>query len=211
VVASLELWSRAALQPLAATIALTGLTLVAHGFERRERRLGYLGVALLEAGYMVQLMWFDVGQPQAFAVPAGLYLLAVGYFEWRRGAAGRIKPALEIAGLALLLGISLVQAVGFLGAGYERYVYDTFLFLECLALLGLGAVLRWLRTFTAGAVGLIVSVVLLLADPVGAMDGVYRLMAAGLALIAIVAFLQWRRQQIPDWIEHGRVQLEAWD
>ena len=87
----------------------------------------------------------EVGQPQAFAIPVGAYLLTIAYLEWRRGAARPVKRLLEGAGLIVLLGVSLLQAVGFAGAGYDRYVYDTLLLLESAGLLGLGAVLRWRR------------------------------------------------------------------
>jgi len=207
----LALQSRDALQPLAVTIAVAGLSLVAHGFDRRERLLGYVGVALLEAGYMLQLILFDVGQPQAFVLPAGLYLLAIAYLEWRRGTGAGIKGALETGGLALLLGISLVQAVGFLGAGFDRYVYDTFLLVESVSLFGLGALLRWRKTFFGGGLTLVADVLILLADPLRAMNTWYLVAIIGLGMIGVVVFVEQRRQQIPVWLDEWRQRLETWD
>ncbi|MBI4491537.1 MAG: hypothetical protein HY690_01945 [Chloroflexi bacterium] len=205
------LLSRAALQPLAITAAVSGLTLVAHGFDRRERRLGYLGVGLLELGYMIQLALFEVGQPQAFVLPAGLYLLAVAYLEWRRGTGAGVKPALESGALALLLGVSLLQAVGFLGASHGRYVYDTFLFFESLALFSLGAVLHWKRPFFGGLLALVVDVGILLSDPIRATNTWYLLAIAGSAMIGLVLFVERKRTQIPLWIDDWRQRLETWD
>jgi hypothetical protein len=204
------LLSRAALQPLAATAAVSGLTLVAHGFDRRERLLGYAGVALLEAGYMLQLVLFDVGQPQAFAVPAGLYLLAIAYLEWRRGTGAGIKDVLEVGGLTLLLGVSLLQATGFLGAGAGRHVYDVFLFFESLALFGLGAALRWRKTFFGGGLAVVAGVFILLADPLRAMNTWYLVAIAGMAMIGLVILVEQRRQQIPLWLDEWRQRLETW-
>ncbi|MBI4497027.1 MAG: hypothetical protein HY689_03890 [Chloroflexi bacterium] len=205
----LALLSHAALQPLAVTTAVTGLTLVAHGFNRRDRFLAYLGVALLELGYMIQLVLFEVGQPQAFVLPAGIYLLAVAYLEWRRGTGS--KRVLELAGLTLLLGTSVVQALGFLGAGFDRYAYDGFLLFESLALFGLGAALRWKRTFFGGSLALVVDVLILLSDPVRAMNRWYLMAIVGFTMIGLVIFLEQRRQQIPVWLDAWRQRLEVWD
>lgn len=201
----------AALGSLAATAAVTGLSLVAHGFNQRRRILGYLGIALLEEGYMHQLTLTDVGQPQAFVLPAGLYLLAIAYLEWRRGSGSGIKPKLEASALSLLLGTSLLQAVGFLGDGLDRYVYDTFLLLESVALLGLGSVLRWKRTFFAGGFCLVVDVCILLADPLRAVNTWYLVAMLGLAMIGTVVFIEQRRQQIPVWADEWRQRLETWE
>ena len=198
------------LQPLAVATAVYGLLLVAYGFDSWKRIPVYAGVALLVSAYMLQILVFDVGQPQAFVLPAGIYLLAIGYFEWRRGTV-RVKGLLESSALVLLLGISLLQAVGFLGAGLPRYTYDTLLFIEALALLGAGVALRWKKTFFASALAVVADVLILLADPVRAMNTWYLVAVTGLAMIGLVVFAEQRRQQIPTWIEEWRRRLETWD
>ncbi|MBA2448062.1 MAG: hypothetical protein H0V51_08555 [Chloroflexi bacterium] len=207
----LILASRATLQPLAITAALTGLTLLTHGFGRRDRVLAYLGVALIGVSYAQQLVLSGVEQLQAFALPAGAYLLTLAYLEWRRGTGGRVKATLEIGGLTLLLGTSLLQAVGFLGAGFDRYAYDTFLLLESVALLGLGAVLRWRRTFFGASLALVADVLILLSDPLRAVNTWYLVAIIGLAMIGVVVFVEQRRQQIPLWLDAWRQRLESWD
>jgi hypothetical protein len=203
--------NRMTLPALAATVAPTGLALIAHGFDRRERRLSYLGVGLLEVSYMLQLLFFEVGQPQAFVLPAGLYLLAIAYLEWRRGTGAGVKPTLEAGALALLLGSSLLQAVGFLGAGYDRYTYDTFLLVESVVLFGFGAVLHWRRSFLAGALAIVLDVLILLADPLRAMNTWYLAGVIGLLMIGLVIFVERQRQRIPFWVETWRLRLESWD
>ena len=206
----LDLRTSPTLRLLSEVVALVGLSLVAHGFSWRERRLGYLGVALLEASYMLQLVLADIGQPQLFVLPAGIYLLAIAYLEWRRGTGAGIKAAIESGALAIMLGTSVLQAIGFLGAGYDRYVYDTSLLVESLIFLGLGAALRWKRTFFAAALAIVVDVAILLADPIRATNTWYLLGTVGTLLIAFVVFLERRRQQIPLWIEDWRKRLEDW-
>ncbi len=196
---------------LALTIALAGLTTIAHAYWQRDRRLVYAGVGLLEVGLFLELLFFEVGQPQAFALPAGGYLLMIAYFEWRRGSARTVKRLLELAALVLLLGVSLIQAFGFWGAGYDRYVYDTFLLFECAGTLALGAVLRWRYTFFAGAVTLVADVLILLADPLKALNTWYLVALIGLILIGAVIWIERQRQQIPLWLETWRGRLENWD
>ena len=111
----------------------------------------------------------------------------------------------------MLLGTSLVQAVGFLGAGFDRYVYDTFLLIESVGLFGLGALLRWRKTFFGGGLALVADVLILLADPVRAMSTWYLVAIIGLGMIGVVVFVEQRRQQIPLWLDEWRQRLETWD
>jgi hypothetical protein len=203
--------TRSSMSALVVVCAMSGLTLVAHGFNRWERRLGYAGVALVEGACMLQLMLFDVGQPQAFVLPAGLYLLAIAYLEWRRGTGAHIKPALEAAALALLLGASLLQALGSVGAGIDRHLYVMLLLLEGLALLGAGAALRWKRPFFAGEGAIVIAVIIASSDPLRDIGTVYAVGVIGLLMVVAVVFLEQRRQQIPLWLNAWRLRLEQWE
>jgi hypothetical protein len=202
---------RADLQSLALTVALSGLTAIGHAYWRRDRHLVYGGVAMLEIGLFMELLFFRVGQPQAFARPGGAYQLMIAYWAWRRGSAKTVKRLLEAAALVLLLGVSLLQALGFMSDGYDRYVYSTFLLVESAGLLALGAVLRWRYTFFLGAVALVADVLILLRDPLQALNTWYLVALIGLALIGVVIWIERQRQQIPLWVEAWRARLEQWD
>ena len=198
------------LHSLSLVVALTGLALIAHGLIRHDRRLSYGGVALLLAGYMLQLIHFGVGQPQAFVLPTGVYLLAVAFLEWRRGTAAGIKGLLELAAVALLLGTTFLQATGMLADGLNHMAYDLFLLGEGLVVVAAGAMLRWRMPFFGGGTAVVAAVVLLLADPLRAAASWYLLFLLGAALIGLVVFLEQKRQQIPLWIDDVRLRLEAW-
>lgn len=205
------LLNREALQALALTLAIVGLTAIGHAFARRERLLAYLGIGLLDLGLLLELLAYEVGQPQAFALPVGGYLLIVAYLEWRRGTTRTVKRLLESGALIVLLGVSLLQAIGFMGAGYDRYAYATLLLLEAAGLLGLGAMLRWRYTFFAGALALIVDVGILLVDPLRALNTWYLVALIGLVLIGAVIWIERQRQKIPFWLDNLRARLETWD
>ncbi|MFN8515633.1 MAG: hypothetical protein U0841_24240 [Chloroflexia bacterium] len=199
-------------QSFAFTLAISGLTLVAHGFDRRERLLGYIGVAFLEAGYMVHLFVREIGQPQAFALPAGLFLLGIAYLEWRRGTGAGIKATLELAAVSLLVSVTTIQALGYLPAGIaDRHLYGSFMLVETALLFTLGAALQWRRTFFGGGLGIVLAVALLLRDPIKSLNNWYLAALIGFIMIALVIFIEQRRQQIPIWLGEWRARLEAWD
>jgi hypothetical protein len=204
------LLSDLALQPLAVTLALAGLTLVAHGLDRRERVLGYAGIACVLVAYMLQLTLFGVGQPQAFVVPVGIYLLLLAYVEGRLGSDAHLRISLELSALGIMLGASLAQALGNGDNNVAPLAYQVFLFFESLAVFGLGAVLHWKRSLFAGSAALVVDVGIVLANPLSALNTWYLMGIVGLLMIGLVIFLEEERRKIPLWIDQYRHRLETW-
>lgn len=80
-----------------------------------------------------------------------------------------------------------------------------------VALLGLGAILRWRRTFFGSGLALVADVLILLSDPLRAVNTWYLVAIIGLAMIGVVVFVEQRRQQIPFWLDEWRQRLERWD
>jgi preprotein translocase subunit SecY len=105
-------------------------------------------------------------------------------------AADRRERRLGYQGVALLL-------LGYLFQG--------------VALLGLGAVLHWRRSFLAGALAVVADVAILLADPLRSINTWYLVAISGLAMIALVVFVERQRQRIPVWLGAWRQRLETWD
>ncbi|MFN8634099.1 MAG: hypothetical protein U0893_09605 [Chloroflexota bacterium] len=188
-----------------------GLSLFAHASFDRLRLLLYVGMLVVAAGYVLALLFWHVGQAQAFILPPGLTMLTIAYLEWRRHQGLLLKHLAEDAALALLLGGSLIQALGFLGGGFDRYTYDALLLLESSVVFGLGALLHWRRPFFAGALVLVADVGILLADPIRALNTWYLVAAIGLVMILGVILVEQRRQQIPLWLDEWRAWLERWD
>ena len=202
---------REMLDILAITTAGLGFSLFAQACYSHLRYHLYIGLLSIDVGYTLELVARRVDQAQAFVLPVGLTLLAIAYLEWRRQQGVVLKHIAEDAALALLLGGSLVQALGFLGAGFDRYTYDGFLLLESAVVFGMGALLHWRRPFFAGAIVLVTDVGILLADPIRALNTWYLVAAIGLAMILGVILVEQRRQQIPLWLEEWRARLELWD
>ncbi|MBI2965821.1 MAG: hypothetical protein HYY34_06445, partial [Chloroflexi bacterium] len=70
-----------------AVMAILGLLYLGMAFLARRVWFGYVAVALLLGSWVVQAIDLEIPNAQAYAIPAGLYLLALSYFERRRVAA----------------------------------------------------------------------------------------------------------------------------
>ena len=200
---SLALWaadgsSNDQLQPLTMTVAVTALTVIATAYSIRSVLLSYAGVALLLTAYMLQLARFEVAQPLLFAVPAGLYLLAVSFFERRRGVEALVPP-LQWAGLLLLLGVPLLLATGLATSEFAPEWNRRVLFGLGLASIAGGLALQWKRAFFAGIAAFLANLLLLLTEPE---DSVVQWVAfGGLGVVMMVVGL---------WAEQHRSSLTRW-
>jgi len=204
---------RASAQILLITLALAGLQIVTVGYQRRERGLIYGGVAAILGVYLGQLVLATVTQPQFFVAPAGLYLLGLAFAE-RRVAPRKAQTTaklLEITGLLLILGTSLLQAAGYATAGLPAPVYDLVVLAEGLILLWLGDMLRWKDTSTAGALALIADALLIFAHPLRAVNTWYAVALAGLAIIFFVIVVEKKRQSFAKLFGQWRRMRETWD
>jgi hypothetical protein len=198
------------LQSLALSLCVSGVAFLQQGMGARQHRLQRTGMGLLAAAYLTELFCLGVTQPAAFLYPAGCALLVLTYAEERRHTDGSLKHTFEVGALALVAGTALLQALGQLGATGSHLAYVTVLLLIALALLCIGAALRWTRTFFVAGAALVLAVLILVAEPLQSLNIVYLVLLIGCAMIGLVVFLEQRRQQIPLWLDEVRLRLEAW-
>ncbi len=192
------------------TLAIAGLQVVTMGYQRRARRLVYGGVAVVRGAYLGQLVLAAVTQPQLFALPVGVYLLGVAWAERRIAPRRAVGKLLEVTGL-LLLGTSLLQALGYAVNGVPTSAYDLVVLAEGLVLLWVGDTLRWKDTLTAGALALGADALLIVAQPLRAIDTWYAVAVAGLAIIGFVIAVEKRRQDLATLFGQWRRVRETWD
>jgi hypothetical protein len=202
--------TRAALDPFSWTVALAGIGLITHAYVQWTRLSTYAGVALLLWAYMLRLPLLEVTELQAFSFPAGLYLLAIAYNEWRRGSRESIRWLLEVSGILLLLGATTIQSLGMLGVGEDRYSYVAVLLVQSLGVFGFGAIVHWRKAFFAGIAGIVVGISVLLEEPMRSMNTWYLVLIVGILMLIVVGFIEQRRREIPLWIGEWRHRLESW-
>lgn len=200
-----------AVQTFTTTMEIVGLQAVMEGLARRQRRLLiYAGVACEGVAYLVQLVQHGVAQPQLYAVPMGLYLLGVAYVEWRIAPRHPAKKTLEVSGLLILVGTSLLQAMGFMTDHSPSSIYDLIVIVEGLALLWVGNYLHWKNTLAVGAIALCVDAALVVGAPLRAVDSWYVVAIAGLAIIGFVIMVEKKRQSIAVLVGQWRRLRETW-
>jgi hypothetical protein len=202
--------NRSALDPLSLAVTSFGIVLVTYAYVHVSRIPAYIGVASVLTAYTLRLVVLEVSEPQAFALPAGIYFLGIAFNEWRRGTGGDIRHMLEIAGVTLILGTSAIQSLGMLGAGEERYEYALLLMVQALGIFGLSAIVHWRIAFFAGISGTVVSIAVFLEQPLRSMNTWYLVLIIGVIMLIVVGFIERRRQEIPVWFGDWRKRLESW-
>jgi hypothetical protein len=203
--------STGATQAMVVTLALSALALVTHAYRSRQRVLCYGGVGLIVLSFLVELSVYSVAQPQAYALPVGIYLLAITYQEWRRDHSSRAKGVLELTGIGVLLGVTLVQVLNQLGMGPQDHLDGTLLITESLVVFGLGATLRWKRAFFTGCAGVLSGLLTLMVNPLHTVNTWYLLTAIGCGMVAMVVLIERQRQRIPLWFDDWHSRLELWN
>jgi hypothetical protein len=172
-------------------LTVAGLCVTAMALLRADRRpLSWAGGALLALASWVRLWEIGVQAPEAYTLPSAAALLLVGLHHLRRNTAASTVTALA-PGLGLGLVPSLLWALD-----EPAHVRSLLLGLACLALVGVGARLRWTAPILAGAVVGALLVLRLAAPYVG--DAVPRWVvigAAGATLIAMGATWERRLQE----------------
>jgi hypothetical protein len=120
----------------AVTFAITGITYALDAALRRIIGLAYLSTGAFVVVIIAVLMYFDVAEPQAYAIPIGIALLGGGWNE--RSREGDISYRLPtFLGLIVLMGSTFVQSLP-TGAS----VYAGLLGFESLVAIGWGIYTR---------------------------------------------------------------------
>jgi hypothetical protein len=116
---------------IALTTAIAGVIYTADAVAIRNRYLGYLGGFAFMVAYWATLLFFTITELQAYALPLGFGLLAVGWNERRLNMRG-VYLAATLLGLLVLMGTAFVQSL-------DGSIYALILLLESLAAIGWGA------------------------------------------------------------------------
>jgi len=206
-------YQREELQPFIATAAAAGLVAANLAWVYRRLEAAYVSVAALIGAGMLEMAFYEIDQPQLYSAPAGAYLLALGLLERQRGDRLLGFP-FEVAGIAVLMGSTLLQGAGWHPAGIGRFGYGAILFGEATGVLLTGLMLRHRPAFFSGIGGTLAAMALLLADPVHSawVTAWWSIVAAlGASAVAGYAFFEWRRQQLAATARHWLEVLDAWD
>jgi hypothetical protein len=194
------------LQMTVSVLAITGLLYLAAALVERWAWLGYGAVALLLGAWSLE--WFFIWgmrEPQWYAVPAGIYLLGVGYLEWRQDRK-TLARWIDRAGLLLLLLSSFWQSM----TEPNGWPYALLMGAEGLAITWWGSARRQRRFLYFGVAGVVVDVVGQLIEPfLSANWIVYGVV--GLILVTIAVLVERQLEAVMRLSRELRERLEEWE
>jgi hypothetical protein len=194
-------------QMTVAVLALVGLLYLAAALVRRWSWRGYGAVALLLCAWSLEwfLVW-DLREVQWYAVPAGLYLLGVGYLEWRQGRR-RLARWVDRAALLLLLGSAFYQSL----AEEYGWPYALLMGAEGLLFIWWGSARRQRRFLYFGVVGVVVDVCGQLIEPLLSVNRWIVFGIVGLLTVAIAILVERSLEAVKRLSQEWRERLETWE
>ncbi|MFZ5884376.1 MAG: SCO7613 C-terminal domain-containing membrane protein [Chloroflexota bacterium] len=185
-------------------LSLIGLLYVAAAAVYRRVRLGYLAVGMLLAGWFLYAFyvnaWENLRQVQWYAMPAGLYLLGIGFVEWERGNKN-LARWLDYAAILLLLGSLFWQTLVF---GWQ---FALLLGAEGLVTFWWGSARRLRRFFYAGMAGVVLAVLGQLLNALQEVNQWITFGLIGLLLVILAVIVERRLEAIKAWQQV----LESWE
>ncbi|MFT3895338.1 MAG: hypothetical protein QM730_27245 [Anaerolineales bacterium] len=185
-------------------LSLIGLLYSAAAAVYRRMRLGYLAVGMLLTSWFVYAFyvnaWDNLRQLQWYAMPAGLYLIAIGFVERSRGNRA-LARWLDYVAILLMIGSLFWQTLQF------GWWFMLLLFAEGAASFVWGSLRKLRRFFYAGMTGIVLGA---LGQLLNALQEVnqwitFGLIGIGLVLMAIV--IERRLETIKAWQQV----LETWE
>ena len=186
-------------------LSLLGLLYLAAAVAHRWVRLGYVAMGMLLAGWMMYAFyiqaWDRPARVQWYAIPAGLYLLGIGYEEWERGHKG-LARWLDYGAMLLMMGSLFWQTMLF------GWVYAMLLGLEGFLAFWWGSARRLRRFFYAGMVGVILAVLGQLINSLRSINQWIVFGIIGLLLVVVALLVERKLEEIKLWQEKI---LETWE
>jgi hypothetical protein len=186
-------------------LAFVGATYLAVAYQGHYHYLGYAAVAVLEIA-MALLFWrWDLEQPQFYAIPAGLYFIAIAWFEKKRDRVGFAK-LLESFGLLVILLTAFLQSLN-LETGFWYFVL---LLVEGVLMMVWGAQQRRKLPFLIGVGGNVMNVVgQIVVLFLGGSTLTRWIIFGGVGLLILLAAIYAERWILPR-AQQLRERLEAW-
>jgi hypothetical protein len=185
-------------------LSFVGLLYVAAAAVYKQIRLGYLAVGMLLVGWFLYAFyinaWDSLLQMQWYAVPAGIYLLAIGYLEWGRGSRD-LARWLDYAAILLMLGSLFWQTLVF------GWWYAVMLGVEGFAAFWWGSARRLRRFFYAGMAGVILATLGQLLNALQEVNQWITFGLIGLVLVIMAILVERKLEAIKAWQQV----LESWE
>jgi hypothetical protein len=193
-------------QMVVSVLSVVGLFYLAAAVVDRRRWPGYAAVGMLLGAWSLEwrLVW-GMREVQWYAIPAGLYLLAVGYLEWTHGSRS-LARWIDRAALVLLLGSSFWESL----TREPGWVYAFLMGVEGGLILWWGSARRLRRFLYAGVLGILIDIVAQLVEPFLRADPIV-FFVAGILVILIGILIERNLERVRAFSRERLEQLEDWE
>ncbi len=190
-------------------LALCGLLTLATALVRRLWVLSYGAVALVLAAWAIWWRFFiRLHNAQWYAVPVGLYLLAVGWLEWRQGRK-RVARWVDGAGILVWLGTAWWQS--FPGVMEDGWPFALIMGAEALLLMWWGSARRLKLFLSVGLVSVVLDAITQSIPPLLSANRWIVFGVAGTLLVGLAILVERRLEKIRELSAELRVRFEAWE
>ncbi len=187
-------------------LAVAGLTYLAAALVERWLWLGYGAVAMLLSAYGLELLLFlGSREVQWYAVPAGIYLLGVGYLEWQERRS--LARWVDRTAMALLFGSAFWQSL----AQDDGWRYALLMGIEGLVIAWWGSARRQRRFLYSGVSAVVIAVVGQLIEPLLSVNAWIVLGSVGLLVFLIGLIVERRLEAVKQLSHELRERLEDWE
>jgi hypothetical protein len=185
-------------------LSLIGLLYFAASAVYRSWRLGYLAGGMLLAGWFLYAyyinVWDNLSYLQWYAIPAGLYLLGIGFLEWEKGNKN-LARWLDYIAMLLLMGSLFWQTLVF------GWLYASLLGAEGFAAFWWGSGRRLRRFFYTGMAGVILATLGQLLNALQEVNQWITFGLIGLILVILAILVERKLEAIKAWW----LVLETWE
>lgn len=185
-------------------LSLIGLLYAAAAAVYKRMRLGYLAVGMLLAGWFLYAFyvnaWDNLKLLQWYAIPAGLYLLAIAFLEWQRGHRN-LARRLDYIAMLLLLGSLFWQTLVF------GWWFAMMLGGEGFSAFWWGSARRLRRFFYAGMSGVVLAALGQLLNSLQEVNQWITFGVTGLILVVVAIVAERKLEAIKAWQQV----LETWE
>jgi hypothetical protein len=187
------------------TLALLGLLYLTAALVERRPRLSYLALLLLFTSWSMWLLFIQrASELQLYAVPAGFYLLLMGWLEWASGSRA-LARWLDWLGVLILFGSAFWQSFGVHGE-----LYALVMIAEGLLIAWLGSLRRLRRLLYLGVAGVVTAVAGQLIEPLFALN-TFVLLLLGILLVGLGIALERRLDKVRELSQELRAKMDHWE
>jgi hypothetical protein len=185
-------------------LSLIGLLYVAAAAVYRRVRFGYLAVGMLLTGWFIYAfyinVWDNLRQLQWYAMPAGLYLLAIGFVE-RARENRNLARWLDYAAVLLMLGSLFWQTLEY------GWWFALLLVAEGFTAFWWGSARRLRRFFYAGMSGVVLAALGQLLNALQEVNQWITFGLIGIVLVLLAILVERKLETIKAWQQV----LETWE